>query len=97
MSSENTVADRLLDEARKKTARQEKPASGRPALIVGVIALLVSPVSILGWIVGAVALALGAVAVRHPGAAKQGRIALVLGFAAVLVGIFFFTLNIAMR
>jgi hypothetical protein len=36
-------------------------------------------------------------AVRHPSAAKQGRIALVLGFAAILVGIFFFTLNIAMR
>ena len=51
MSSDNTVADRLLDDARKKTARQENPATGKVALIVGAIALLVSPVSILGWIV----------------------------------------------
>ena len=36
MNSENTVADRLLDDARKKTARQEKPASGKAALIVNV-------------------------------------------------------------
>ncbi|HEX8519734.1 MAG TPA: hypothetical protein VF667_09100 [Pseudonocardia sp.] len=97
MSQENTVADRLLDDARKKTARQEKPATGRTAVIVGVLALLVSPVSILGWIVGAVTLALGAKAVKHPATAKQGRIALALGAAAILIGVFFFTLNIAMR
>ena len=95
MSSDNTVADRLLDDARKKTAKQDKPATGKPALIVGVIGLLVSPVSILGWIVGATALGLGARAVRHPAAAKQARIAMVLGFAAILVGVFFFTWNIA--
>ena len=82
MSSENTVTDRLLDDARKKTARQEKPAAGKPALIVGVIALLVSPVSILGWIVGAVAIVLGARVVKHPTAAKQGKIA-VLQFHGV--------------
>ena len=97
MSQENTVADRLLDDARKKTARQEKPVSGKPALIVGIIAALVSPVSILGWIVGAVAVALGARAVKHPVAAKQGKIAFTLGVAAILIGVFFFTLNIALR
>lgn len=97
MSQENTVADRLLDDARRKTARQEKPASGRGAVIVGVLGLLVSPVSILGWIVGGVTLALGARAVKHPTAARQGRIAIALGVAAVLIGVFFFTLNIAMR
>jgi hypothetical protein len=97
MSQDNTVADRLLDDARKKTARQEKPASGKAALIVGVIAVLVSPVSILGWIVGAVTVALGAKAVKHPTAAKQARIAIALGAAAILIGVFFFTLNIAMR
>ena len=43
MSSDNTVADRLLDDARKKTSRQENPATGKVALIVGAIALLVSP------------------------------------------------------
>ena len=36
-------------------------------------------------------------AVKHPTAAKKGKIAIGLGVAAILVGIFFFTLNIAMR
>ncbi len=67
------------------------------ALIVGVIGLLVSPVSILGWIVGATAVALGAAAVKHPVAAKQGRFGIGLGVAAILIGVFFFTLNISLR
>ena len=82
MSSENTVADRLLDDARKKTARQEKASTGKPAMIVGIIALVVSPVSILGWIVGAVAVGMGAMALKNPAAAKKGKIALALGVAA---------------
>ena len=36
-------------------------------------------------------------AVKHPIAATKGKIAIGLGVAAILVGIFFFTLNIAMR
>ena len=36
-------------------------------------------------------------AVKHPAAAKQGKIAIGLGVAAILIGVFFFTLNIAMR
>jgi hypothetical protein len=98
MSTDN-VTDRLLSDARRKAARQESVQEGaRPgkiALIVGIIAVVVSPVSILGWIGGATALGLGARAVRHPAAAKQARIAMVLGFAAILVGVFFFTLSIA--
>ena len=97
MSSDNTVADRLLDDARKKTARQENPSTGKLALIVGAIALLVSPVSILGWIVGTAAVVTGAMAVKHPTAAKQGKIGIGLGIAAILIGVFFFTLNISMR
>ncbi len=97
MSSDNTVADRLLDDARKKTARQENPSTGKVALIVGAIALLVSPVSILGWIVGTAAVVTGAMAVKHPAAAKQGKIGIGLGVAAILVCIFFFTLNISMH
>lgn len=96
MSSDNTVADRLLDDARKKTARQENPSTGKVALIVGAIALLVSPVSILGWIVGTAAVVTGAMAVKHPAAAKQGKIGIGLGIAAILIGVFFFTLNISM-
>ena len=95
MSQDNTVADRLLEDARKKTAKSESPTLGKVALIVGAVALLVSPISILGWVVGAVAIGLGAAAVRRPAAAKQAKIAMALGFAAILVGVFFFTMNIA--
>ena len=97
MSSENSVTDRLLSEARKKTARTESPKLGKAALIVGVIAVIVSPVSILGWVVGATALGMG---YRLPSARcrrKRGRIAMVLGFVAILIGVFFYTLVIAMQ
>jgi predicted transporter len=67
------------------------------ALIVGALALLVSPISILGWIVGAAAIGLGVAAVRRPAAAKQAKIAMVLGGLAILVGVFFFTLNVALH
>jgi hypothetical protein len=97
MSSENTVADRLLEDARKKTAKSESPALGKAAFIVGIVALLVSWISILGWIFGAIALGLGAAAVRRPVSAKQAKIAMALGGAAILIGVFFFTLNVALR
>lgn len=97
MSSENTVADRLLTDARRKTAKQDSPALGKAAMIVGVIALLVSPVSIAGWVLGATAVGLGVAASRRPVSAKRARIAMVLGAAAILVGVFFFTLNLAQR
>jgi hypothetical protein len=96
MSSQNTIADRLLEEARKKTAKSESPLLGKVALIVGVTAVLVSPVSLLGWIVGAVAIGTGAAAARRPVSVTQARIAIALGAAATLIGVFFFTLNIAL-
>lgn len=96
MSPDKSVADRLLHEARARTARAESPTPGRVALAVGVLALVVSPVSILGWVFGAAAIGLGVAAARRPLAAKQARIAMVLGAAAILVGIFFFTLNLAL-
>ncbi|HEY0816505.1 MAG TPA: hypothetical protein VGE11_24775 [Pseudonocardia sp.] len=97
MSSENDVAERLLAEARKKTAKQDSPKMGKISLIIGIIALLVSPVSILGWIVGLAAIGTGVTAVRRPNSTKQPKIAIALGFVAILVGVFFFTLNIASR
>jgi hypothetical protein len=95
MSSENSVADRLLSDARKKTAKQESPMLGKVALIVGAIALLVSPISILGWIGGAITLGIGGAAVRRPASAKSAKIAIMLGAAAILIGVFFYTLYIA--
>src|ERR1700709_1151608 len=76
MSTENTVADRLLQDARRRTAKNESPKLGKAALIVGVIALILSPISILGWIGGATALGLGGAAVRRPVCAKQAKIAM---------------------
>ena len=97
MSSENDVADRLLSEARKKAAKQDSPKMGKVALIVGIIAVIVSPISILGWIMGAVAVGTGVVAARRPVSSKRGKIAIVLGVVAILVGVFFFTLSLAMN
>jgi hypothetical protein len=65
MSSGNTVADRLLHEARRKTARAESPALGKAAVIVGIVALAVGPISIAGRIVGAAAVGLGVAALRR--------------------------------
>lgn len=96
MSSENDVADRLLNEARKKSARQgDASILGKVALGVGIVALVVSPVSILGWIVGLGAVGTGIAGVRKPESATLSKIAIALGVAAILVGVFFFTLNIA--
>ncbi len=95
MSSENDVTDRLLTDARKKTARQENAMLGKAALVVGVVALLASPISIAGWVLGATAVGLGAGAVNRPVSAKPAKIAIGLGVAAILVGVFFFTMNIA--
>jgi len=39
MSSENDVAERLLAEARKKTAKQDSPKLGKISLIIGIICL----------------------------------------------------------
>ena len=97
MSSENSVTDRLLNDARKKTARTGSPNLGKAAVIVGVVAVIVSPVSVLGWLVGAVALGMGYSAAQRPVSKKRGRIAMVLGFAAILIGLFFYTLIIAMQ
>jgi hypothetical protein len=95
MSTQNTVGDRLVEDARRRAAKSESPKLGKVALIVGIVALIVSPVSILGWIGGITALALGGVAMRRPVHTKQAKIAMTLGAAAILVGVFFFTLAIA--
>jgi uncharacterized membrane protein HdeD (DUF308 family) len=97
MSSENDVAERLLAEARKKTAKQDSPKLGKISLIIGIIALIASPISILGWVLGLAAVGTGVTAVRRPSATKQPKIAIALGIVAILVGVFFFTLNVASR
>jgi hypothetical protein len=96
MSSDNSVADRLVGEARRKTAREESPTLGKVAMIVGIVALVVSPISIAGWVVGAAAVGLGASALRRTAPPKQAKIGIGLGVAAILIGTFFYTLVIAL-
>lgn len=97
MSQDHSVADRLVTDARKKTARQESPVLAKAAMIVGIIAALVSPISIAGWATGVVAIVLGGTALSRKVEVQKAKIGLVLGVVAILVGVFFFTLNIAMR
>ena len=95
MDSDNTVADRLVGDARRKTAKHQSPGLGRTAMIIGIVALVVSPISIAGWIVGATAVGVGIAAVRRPVPPKQARIGIILGAAAILVGVFFYTLALS--
>lgn len=95
MSPDNSVADRLLTEARKKTARQESPTVGKIAVAIGALALIGSPISIVGWILGLAAVGTGVAVVNRPATAHLAKIAITLGALAILVGVFFFTLNIA--
>ena len=52
---------------------------------------------LLALSLGAVALGMGYSAAQRPVSKKRGRIAMVLGFAAILIGVFFYTLTIAMK
>ena len=96
MSSENPVADRLLTDARRKTVRQSSPMLARAALIVGVIAVLprIHPAIEIG--LASTALGLGIAAGQRSVAATQAKIAIVLGLAAIFIGVFFYTLTIAL-
>ena len=94
MSPDNSVTDRLLNEARKKTARQESPTVGKVAVALGALAMLCSPISIVGWVFGLAAVGTGISAVKRPATAKLAKIAITLGVVAIMVGVFFFSLNL---
>ena len=83
MSTENPVAARLLQDARRRTAKSESPKLGKAAVIV-------SPVPILALALGATALGLGSAASRRPVSARRAKIAMLLGTAAILLGAFFY-------
>ncbi|HEX4356529.1 MAG TPA: hypothetical protein VH141_03355 [Pseudonocardia sp.] len=95
MTADNPLADKLLNHARKKTARMDNPSMTKAALIVGIVAALTSPVSIAGWVFGAIAIGLAVPGSQRPLTAQHARIAVILGVVAILIGTFFFTLNIA--
>lgn len=99
MSTHNAITDRLITDARRKIAKQERAVAtrGRTAMIVGIVALVVSPMSVAGWVLGAVTLGLGTASMRRPESARHARIALVLGLSALAVATFFETFSIAIR
>jgi len=95
MTIDNPLADKLLTDSRKKTARMDSPTMTKAALIVGIVAALTSPISIAGWVFGATAIGLAVPGSQRPLTAHQAKIAIILGVVAILIGTFFFTLNIA--
>lgn len=99
MSTENSVAERLLTDARRKTARQASPILARVALGVSILAMLVSPIGVFGWpaawAVGLIAIILGAIAAQRSVAKTPAKIACALGFLAICIGTFLFTLMIS--
>jgi hypothetical protein len=95
VTSPNPLADRLLDDARKKTAREENPGLAKVAMIVGIVGLLASPVSIVGWVLGGAAIGTGLPGLRQPGSAARSKVAVLAGGVAVLVGTFFFARYVA--
>ncbi len=97
MPTKDDITDRLLTDARKKTARLQSPMLAKAAMIVGIVAVLVSWITIAGWILGTAALSMGVPGMQRSVAAKQARIAVVLGVIALVIATFFFTLNIALR
>jgi len=96
MSSENPVADRLLNDARKKSARAENPALTMAAMITGVLGLLAAYwVPLVGWILGVVSVGLAVPGVRVPDAGTRVKIAMVIGAGSILVGVYSFCQAIA--
>ena len=95
MTLDNPLADKLLNDARRKTARLDNPTMTKAALIVGIVAALTSPVSIAGWVFGVAAIGLAVPGAQRPLTAQHAKIAITLGVVAILIGTFFFTLNIA--
>ncbi|MGQ0481506.1 MAG: hypothetical protein ACT4O0_10850 [Pseudonocardia sp.] len=96
MTSDNPTADRLLSDARKKTAQLESPLMAQIALALGVLAVISGAlVPIAGWVLGALAAGLAVVSIQRVVAVKLARIALIAGIAGILVATFRFSLYIA--
>lgn len=93
MRSDNRVAERLLHEARRKTAQLESPTFGRVSLGAGILAVLACPVPVAAWTLAAITLAIALVAHARPASARNARVATVLAGVAILLGIAVFALT----
>jgi uncharacterized membrane protein HdeD (DUF308 family) len=99
MSTENPVAQRLVNDARKKTARQGSPLLARIALGISVLALISTPFLLYGyplvWAVGGAAVITGGIAVQRSVSKKTAWAACIIGFVAICAGTFIYTLLIS--
>lgn len=73
-----------------------KPTLAYGALAAGIIGVITGVINIpvAAWVLGAIGLVLGFLAYREPATTKLGTIAMAIGFVSVLVGVFFFSMNI---
>ncbi|MDQ2706415.1 MAG: hypothetical protein M3Z25_01680 [Actinomycetota bacterium] len=90
MTSDNPTADRLLSDARKKTAALESPMLAYIGIALAAIGLIVGAtvIPLVGWVLGAAAVALGGVSLKRDVAVKLARIALLIGVVAILATTF---------
>lgn len=96
MSSDNTVAERLLTDARKKSARQESPTLAKVALGTSILAVLSLMVMVypfaLAWPIGGAAVIMGGIATKRTVGKRMAWAACTIGFLALCSGTFFYTL-----
>ncbi|MBV9314190.1 MAG: hypothetical protein JO100_10745 [Pseudonocardia sp.] len=96
MSTDNPVADQLLTDARKKTARLESPKLAQIALIAGAVGLIGAwLIPLIGWVLGVFGVGMASVSIQRKTGANLAKIALVVGGLSILLGTFRFTLLIS--
>ena len=73
-----------------------KPTMAYVSLALGALGLIAGfLVPLAAWVLGAVGLVTGFLAYRQPGLAKLAQIGMVVGFVAILVGVFHFSSLVA--
>lgn len=93
MGSDNRVAERLLTEARRRTAQFESPTFGRVSLGAGTLAVLAAPFPVVAWSLAVITLTLALVAHARPASARNARIAALLAGLAIVLGAAVFALT----
>ncbi|SFN68845.1 hypothetical protein SAMN05216207_101945 [Pseudonocardia ammonioxydans] len=73
-----------------------KPTLAYVSLALGALGLIAGfLVPLFAWVLGVAGLITGFLAFRQPGLAKLGQIGMVVGFVAILVGVYHFTSLVA--
>ncbi|HZZ47241.1 MAG TPA: hypothetical protein VFE65_10185 [Pseudonocardia sp.] len=95
MSSENPVADRLLDDARKRETQAKSSPLDITALVLGLVAIASSGlIPILGIVAGLAAIVVGIVATKKPGNTKMAWGGAAAGAIGIIVGVLYTLSNI---